>query len=436
MQGVGAAVAARVDVMQPKGVWPVMGVLALAGAFAFSACSGSSPATPGGEGGGGDPVPPPLSPVDTFAAWPGPSTVRGADPAGVLGDDISGLVWTQEGSAERAVVWAVQNNPGRLFRLVEVQGSWRPDPAAGWEEGRILRYPDGTGEPDVEGVTVAWGPTVASGATVAPGVTVASGSTVASGPGAATLNVASQGWVAVYAAAERDNANSGLSRNSILRFEAPVASQAGGEAADGPLLATHEWNLTEQLPSTGANGGLEAITWVPDSALVALGFRDGRTGGMYDPSTYPNHGNGLFFVGIEDTGEVRVFALDHATGAALEVQRIDAVFDHVTALEFDIDAGELWLLCDDRCEGRTAVLRVTEESGGSGGGSGSGVTGLFEVVTRHERPADAANWNVEGLAVAPGSVCVAGVDTRSVLWADDGATDDHSLREGALSCDP
>jgi hypothetical protein len=38
------------------------------------------------------------------------------------------------------------------------------------------------------------------------------------------------------------------------------------------LVATHEWNLAADLPVVGANLGLEAITWIPDTILVASSF--------------------------------------------------------------------------------------------------------------------------------------------------------------------
>jgi hypothetical protein len=44
-----------------------------------------------------------------------------------------------------------------LFRLIwdDVNAMWIPDPASGGTAGKALRYPDGTGNPDAEGVTFA-----------------------------------------------------------------------------------------------------------------------------------------------------------------------------------------------------------------------------------------------------------------------------------------
>lgn len=46
------------------------------------------------------------------------------------------------------------------------------------------------------------------------------------------------------------------------------------------------------------------------------------TGGptyAYNPANYPNHGTGLFFVGLEANGTVYAYALNHATGGVTRV---------------------------------------------------------------------------------------------------------------------
>ena len=106
----------------------------------------------------------------------------------------------------------------------------------------------------------------------------------------------------MFVSTERDNANSGVSRPS-------PALRPGGHGIG--LTATHEWNLTADLPAVAANSGLEAITWIPDSFLTSHGFFDEHTGAAYDPAAYPGHGDGLFFVGLEANGTIYAYALDH-----------------------------------------------------------------------------------------------------------------------------
>ena len=70
------------------------------------------------------------------------------------------------------------------------------------------------------------------------------------------------------------------------------------------LTATHDWNLTADLPVVGPNLGLEAIAWIPDAYLVSKGFFDDSKGHLYNPGDYPDHAGGLFFVGLEGNGVV------------------------------------------------------------------------------------------------------------------------------------
>ena len=170
------------------------------------------------------------------APWPGGQTRPHADLTDTFVQDLCGLAFDP---ADPDVLWASQNKLGTLFKLTRDEHELGP--------GRRLAedptYPDGTGAPDTEGITI--------------------------GP---------DGFV--YLASERNNAASGVSRMSILRYD-PTATGT-------TLKATDEWNLTSQIPAAGANLGLEGVTWVPDSYLVAGGFIDQSTDAAYDPSSYPS----------------------------------------------------------------------------------------------------------------------------------------------------
>jgi hypothetical protein len=153
-----------------------------------------------------------------------------------------------------------------------------------------------------------------------------------------------------YVATERDNTNNGVSRLSVLRFDT--------SAAGTDLTATHDWNLTADIPAAGANLGLEAITWVPDSYLLANGFIDESTLAAYDPSRYPGHGTGIFFVGVEATGAIYGYALDHTTGGFQRVATLSSGQISVMDLAFDRDVGQMWAYCDNMCGNRSTILRV------------------------------------------------------------------------------
>ncbi|GAB3198774.1 hypothetical protein GCM10027062_13860 [Nocardioides hungaricus] len=295
--------------------------------------------------------------------WPGGESVRTVDPAGVLGGDISGITYAEDR------LWTVKNGTGELIELTAEGDGYAV------AERHALRYP-GTeeGAPDTEGLTFT-----------------------DAGPAGG-----------LYVSSERSGAAGGTSRPSVLRYD------VGGS---GDLTATREWNLVTDLPPIGANSALEGIAWVPDSYLVANGFRDENTRAPYDPATYPGHGSGLFLVGVEANGMVYAYALLDG-GGFTRVASFTSGFPAVMDLSWDPERVGLWAVCDDGCQGRTTILRIAD--------------GAFAVDQAFERPAGMANLNNEGFAVAPQSRCVGGV--KPAFWTDDGNTGGNAIREGTISC--
>ena len=300
--------------------------------------------------------------------WPGGQSVSYADLTDTFLQDLSGLAFDP---ADPDVLWASQNKKGTLFKLTRDEND-NFVPAGGWPKDPL--YADGTGAPDTEGITI--------------------------GP---------DGFV--YLASERNNSASGVSRMSILRYD---------PSATGPTVAaTNEWNLTSQIPAAGANLGLEGVAFVPDGYLTANGFKDQSTDATYHPASYPHHGTGLYFVAVEDTGDLIAFALDSDGTTSHKIATIDSGFEHLADVTFDAELQRVWAVTDDTHDGRTSQLKI----------DGSGT---FVVDTAYDRPVGMPNLNNEGLAIAPQSTCVDG--TKEVLWSDDGDTDGHSLRRGTISC--
>ncbi|MFI5730905.1 hypothetical protein ACIA49_12350 [Kribbella sp. NPDC051587] len=295
-------------------------------------------------------------------AWPGGSSVATADGSNVFGENLSGLSFQSA-----SVVWAVKNGPGKAYRLVPDGAGWKPDPSA----GKTLRYANGKGDPDAEGV-------------------------VASPDG-------------IVVATERDNSDNDNSLLKVLRYD--------GTSSASTLNATREWNLTSDLPDVDSNSGLEGISWVPDSFLTAHGFRDEHTGTTYDPATYAGHGTGLYFVGLEDNGVIYAYALNQSSSSYTRVATIASGFSEVMDLEFDAGTGRLWAACDDGCSGRTTTLEIN-------------TAGKFAPTATYNRPSGMANLNNEGFAISP--TCTSG--TKTVLWSDDSNTSNHALRRGTLPC--
>lgn len=294
---------------------------------------------------------------------------------------MSGLTYEAGTAGNTGVLWAVRNGPGTLYRLTYNGTIWAPDAANGWQAGKALRYPDGLGDPDSEGVTFA--------AAVSDGI---------------------------YVATERNNSNNSVSRNAVLRFD---ASQAGTT-----LTAANEWNLTSDLPVVGANLGIEAITWIPDAFLTARGFFDESASKTYAPADYLSHGTGLFFVGVEANGIIYAFALNHANNTARKVATITTGMPGVMGMEFDRELGYLWATCDDGCTNKSATLEITVAPGAT--------QGRFALTRQFDKPGSMPNINNEGFAFAPQSECVSG--RKPVFWADDSETGGHAIRRASMPC--
>ncbi|PZF83853.1 hypothetical protein C1I92_11015 [Jiangella anatolica] len=304
---------------------------------------------------------------DAPAPWPGGPDVSTVDRADDFDGDLSGLDYAD------GVLWAVDNGRGLLHRLEWDGAVWTNTAEDGWAEGKQLRYPGGVGTPDSEGVTVT-------------------------------------GDGSIVVGTERDNDADDVSLLSLLRYDVT--------GADASLTATTEWDLTADLPPTGANAGIEAVEWVPDEALVDLGFSDASTGAAYDPDGYPAHGGGVYFVGVEGTGLVHAYLLSD-DGDAHRLATLDPELAGVMALDFDLATGTLWVVCDNGCDGTSSLLEVGDD-------------GAFAVMGQVARPEGMANLNSEGFAITPVEQCAVGV--RPVYWADDDDTDGHSLWAGTLPC--
>jgi hypothetical protein len=306
--------------------------------------------------------------------WPGGAAVDTVDGMSVFGGNLSGLIY-EKGSPD--VLWGIRNGPSTIFRLIFNGSIWTPDPGNGWGAGKTIVYPNGTGGPDSEGITFP----------------------VSSSNG-------------LYVSTERDNNVNTISHISVLRFDP--------SAPGTTLIATNEWNLTADLPVSGPNLGAEAIAYVPDTFLTAKNFFDESKGHTYNPAEYANHGTGLFFVGLESNGKVYAYALDHSPGGNFtKIATISTDFPSVMDLNFDSLLGDLWAVCDDTCQGLHDVLRIDSN-------------GKYVVAAAFQRPAGMPNFNNEGFAISPASLCVG--NSRPVFWSDDSEDNGHAIRRGTLPC--
>jgi hypothetical protein len=312
--------------------------------------------------------------------WPGASAVSVADAGTVTtAPNLSGLAYQPSGTSAQGVLWVVQNSPSKLFRLTGSGGTWAPDATNDWGAGKTIVYPTGFGAPDAEGVTLAGGD---------PNT--------------------------VYVATERDGAG-----NSLPKVERYDVSAAGTT-----LTATRDWDLSADLPNLDKNLGLEAIAWVPDDVLVEKGFTDDSKGGAaYNPANYPDHGSGLFFVGVEQDGRILAYELDQTANTFKLIATIPSGFPRIAELEFEPETKLLWAVCDDNCAGRTATLDVAQSGPKDG---------KYVVGKTYDRPAGMADLNNEGFAIAPRAECSSSL--KPVFWVDDTNLSGHALRTGKVRC--
>jgi hypothetical protein len=306
------------------------------------------------------------------------------DAESTFAGNLSGLSYEPASGVSPAILWGVVNGPSILQRLTFDGAVWLPSTDNDWQAGKTLLYPSGTGSPDAEGVSRA-----------------------------------ELGSPAIYVATERDNDNGGVSRMSVLRYDTSAAGTS--------LTATHEWNLTTDLPVSGANAGMEAIAWVPDSDLVGQGFKDQRTNSAYDPALYPNHGTGVFFVGLESSSSLYAYVLDHVAGGFTRIATVSSGQPLTMDLSYDRDVGQLWAYCDDACGNRGTILRVQEDPA-------SVDFGKLTVRAGYERPEGMRNLANEGIALAGEGECSSG--TKPFFWADDADTGGVSIRRGSVTCGP
>jgi len=159
--------------------------------------------------------------------------------------------------------------------------------------------------------------------------------------------------------------------------------------------------------------------------LLAGGFVDQSTHALYNPANYPNHGTGLFFVGLEANGSVYGYALDHATNGYTRVATFASGQISIMDLAYDRDVGYLWGYCDNTCGNKATVFRLDTAPL-------SPTVGTFQIGRVFDRPGTLPNSNNEGITFATESECIGG--QKSFYWSDDDQLNGHAIRSGTVSC--
>jgi len=234
--------------------------------------------------------------------WPGSDQVTTSDLTFL--EDASGLDFAN------GQLYAADNGTGKFWVLnVAKDGSLSFAP--GFEKGKTVNFMTPTAKgPDTEGITV-------------------------------------DGDGYVYLASERDNSNKGVNYDTILK-----ADSNGAETQ----TALMQWDITSLLPQVSANADIEAVEWVPFSAVNGKLYDD-TTKAPFDSSNYPDaSAGGIFFTALEENGHVYGFTLNN-DGSATRVCDIDSTIGGAMALDYDAYDGILWVAADDGFGNVTAQIR-------------------------------------------------------------------------------
>lgn len=340
-------------------------------------------AGPGNGTGGGDGQP-----------FPGPTGTTATASTFDFGQNLSGLFYVAGATQAQDYMWGVENgdsgaplNTGQstLWKLTQdAGGNWGPADS-NWSKGVKLHYPDGSGQPDSEGVTAVGGQ--------------------------------------VFVSAERDNTNGSVSRVAILQYDPSKIS-------DGAVNATREWNLEPDfnLPATDANLGFEAVTFIPDSYLVAHGFTT-DAGALYDPKQYGDHFGGVFFAGLEANGDIYAYVLQ-ADGGFHRLAEFSSGFTQIMDATWDPAQDALWLDCDNGCQEQTSVVKLNTTAGDPN-------QGHFQLATIYNAPDGmSTSLNNEGFTLQPAAECDPTTNTRSAWWSDDANDSNVAIRTAKVNCAP
>lgn len=314
--------------------------------------------------------------IVTQYAWPGKNNVSYGDYYKEFEENISGAQYISSNE-----MWVVKNEPAMLYHLIH------NNLANVWEiyyNPISIFYPDGTSNPDAEDIAI----------TNEEGV--------------------------LYVSVEESNVDK-ISQPGVLRYNVMTISNETYS-----LTATHFWDLTYLLPHSEANKGLEAISWINDSYLCKNKFYDEYTNSLYNPKQYPDHGEGLFFVGLEDNGyiyAVSLMGMKYKNVSATIVQRIKGEFNTIMSLEFDMMTGYLWGGCDNHCDGIMTIYNIS-------------LYGRVDAIAIVYPPKElSTSMNIEGFAINNYLEHFSTSKYKNVTWTDDACTNGHALYEGTIPID-
>ncbi|XBH20371.1 lamin tail domain-containing protein [Jonesiaceae bacterium BS-20] len=204
--------------------------------------------------------------------------------------------------------------------------------------------------------------------------------------------------------------------NEVIQNNSQIADaiellNTGSTAIDlsGWILADDKNSMTINPGTTLQPGQFLAITTDDDTRDDKFGLGPADAATLLDGATE---------VDSYLWGEARCPYTLTDSWQIIAITEFESVFPGVMEFEYDPALGQLWVICDDACDGRSQIFEL---------GGDPAAPGTFATVAVYERPAGTANYANEGFAIAPLSQCTAG--TRPVIWADDAAAE-HAWQQG------
>ncbi|MBI1854024.1 MAG: hypothetical protein HYR85_27110 [Planctomycetes bacterium] len=188
----------------------------------------------------------------------------------------------------------------------------------------------------------------------------------------------------------------------------------------GVQVLNNDWNTRPYLPLSGGLGS-EAITFVPDSFLTAIGFVDAN--GL--PYTSTQGMGGVMMVGHQNGGAIYVFDLNRTTGGFVYVGEYLTGDTETADLEFDRSTGLLYVLHDDADSLEVLDLTSTAVVGQT--------YRQFTSIETFDLP---SVDDYEGIAVVDAADCHNGERSLFLTIDDGGATSLLWFKEFTHGCPP
>ena len=273
----------------------------------------------------------------------------------------------------------IQNSPSTLYRLLwnATTATWASTATDGWNAGKVIHYPDGTGTPDAEGVTRA-----------------------------------ERDTTAIYVSTERNGDAGSVSRLSVLRFDTSTA----GRVAERDPRVEPDRRSPRLRRQPGPRGDHLDPRQLPGRRRLRR--RQHRPALRSDALREPRHRHLLRRSRVERR-HLRLRAGSRrpaptiASPRSRGPRRRSWICRSIATSAISGATATIPVETARRCSRSTPLRRQPTR-------------GHFVLRRLFDHPSTLPNANNEGIAIAPESECTDG--QKPFYWADDSATGGNSIR--------